>query len=195
MAAGLNARGVTVAIAGYDLCPQVTIAQIVDQIRAACLLLWRTYKKSFVAYGHSAGGHLSACMTATNWAALDAEVPADLVPAGYAISGLFDLVPLIHTGMNADFRLTETSARMISPINWSVPRGRTLDAVVGALESNEFLRQSRAMAEAWDGHAHTHYAAIAGANHFTVLAPLTNADSGMTARVAELARYPQGISR
>ena len=37
MAAGLNAKGVAVAVAGYDLCPQVTIGQIITQIRtAAC---------------------------------------------------------------------------------------------------------------------------------------------------------------
>lgn len=195
MAAGLNARGVSVAVAGYDLCPQVTIAQIIDQIRAACLLLWRTYKKRFVVYGHSAGGHLSACMTATNWTTLDPAVPADLVPAGYAISGVFDLVPLTKTSMNADFRMTEASARTISPINWPVPRGHTLDAVVGALESNEFLRQSQAIVEAWSANAHTHYAALPNHNHFTVLAPFTDAGSAMTARVAELARHPQGISR
>ncbi len=41
--------------------------------------------------GHSAGGHLAACMVATDWKALDAGAPADLVPAGYAISGLYDL--------------------------------------------------------------------------------------------------------
>ena len=35
MAAGLNGKGVAVAVAGYDLCPQVTIGQIVNQIRTA----------------------------------------------------------------------------------------------------------------------------------------------------------------
>jgi len=33
MSAGLNARGVAVAVAGYDLCPDVTIGQIINQIR------------------------------------------------------------------------------------------------------------------------------------------------------------------
>src|ERR1044071_4817342 len=35
MAAGLNAKGVAVAVTGYDLCPQVTIGQIINQIRKA----------------------------------------------------------------------------------------------------------------------------------------------------------------
>src|ERR1043166_3426456 len=33
VARGLNERGVAVAVAGYDLCPQVGIADIVDQMR------------------------------------------------------------------------------------------------------------------------------------------------------------------
>src|SRR5262249_60524934 len=40
MARGLNAHGVAVAVVGYDLCPEVTIAEIIDQIRRACLFLW-----------------------------------------------------------------------------------------------------------------------------------------------------------
>jgi len=37
------APGVAVAVAGYDLCPDVTIGQIINQIRTACLFLWRRF--------------------------------------------------------------------------------------------------------------------------------------------------------
>ena len=107
MAAGLNSHGIAVAVAGYDLCPQVTIGQIVNQIRTACLFLWRRFGQRLMVYGHSAGGHLSACMVATDWKKLDPKAPADLVPAGYSVSGLFDLGPLMHTAMNAELRLDE----------------------------------------------------------------------------------------
>ena len=96
---------------GYDLCPQVTIGQIIDQIRTACLFLWRRFGQRLMVYGHSAGGHLAACMVATDWQELDPKAPADLVPAGYSISGLFDLKPLIATAMNADFKLDEPRRR------------------------------------------------------------------------------------
>src|SRR5215470_19001149 len=36
MARGLNAHGVAVGVVGYDLCPHVTIADIIEQIRPAC---------------------------------------------------------------------------------------------------------------------------------------------------------------
>jgi arylformamidase len=188
MSAGLNARGIAVAVAGYDLCPQVTIAQIVDQIRTACLFLWRRFGQRLMVYGHSAGGHLSACMLATNWKSLDPKAPTDLVPAAYSISGLFDLKPLVATAMNADLKLTEASAAQVSPLWWPVARGRVFDAVVGGAESSEFLRQSRIVADDWRQRGiETHYEAVPGANHFTVVDPLSDPASAMTARVASLA--------
>ena len=188
MAAGLNAKGVAVAVAGYDLCPQVTIGQIVNQIRNACLFLWRRFGQRLMVYGHSAGGHLSACMLATDWKKFDPKAPADLVPAAYSISGLFDLSPLIHTAMNSDLRLDEVEVGRVSPLTWPVAPGRVFDAVVGSAESPEFLRQSRTVADAWrQKGVDARYEEIAGANHFTVLDPLTDAASAMTARCAALA--------
>ena len=149
LAAGPNARGVTVAVVGYDLCPHVSIADIIEQMRAACLYLWRKRRQRIFVYGHSAGGHLAACMVATDWKAFASDAPADLVPAAYAISGVFDLLPLVHVSQNQDLRLDDAEARRVSPLYWRVPAGRSLDAVVGALESSEFLRQSKTIAEAW----------------------------------------------
>jgi arylformamidase len=192
IAGGPTANGVTVAVVGYDLCPQVSIATIIEEMRTACLYLWRKRRQRFVVYGHSAGGHLSACMLATDFSTLEPDAPADLVPAAYTISGVFDLEPVRHTSMNQDFKLDEKSAHDASPLYWDVPDGRTLDAVVGALESSEFLRQSQTVAEAWrQDEVITRYEAIAGRNHFTVIDPLGEADSAMTARVVELARKVQ----
>lgn len=188
LAAGPNARGITVAVVGYDLCPHVSIADIIEQIRTACLFLWRKRRQRIVIYGHSAGGHLAACMVAQDWKALASDAPADLVPAAYAISGVFDLLPLVHVSQNQDLRLDEAEARRISPLHWNVPAGRSLDAVVGALESSEFLRQSKSIVEAWRrAQALTRYEEIAGANHFTVIDPLSDPNSAMTARVAAMA--------
>ena len=109
------------------------------------------------------------------------------MPAGYAISGVFDVTPLVNTSMNQDFRLDAEEARRISPIFWPVPPGRTLDAAVGDLESSEFKRQSRSMADAWQqAKAETRYAELPG-NHFTVIEALVDPRNAMVARIAELA--------
>lgn len=195
MARGANAHGITVAIVGYDLCPAVSIADIVQEIRAACLYLWRQRRQRFLAVGHSAGGHLAACMLATEWKTAAPDAPNDLVPAAYAISGVFDLAPLTQISVNADLRLTDKAARELSPIYWHVPAGRVLDAVVGGIESAEFLRQSKTIVDAWhQGMAETRYEEIPGKNHFDILDALTDPNSAMTKRVVELARQVQAIA-
>jgi arylformamidase len=196
VSAGLNARGVAVAVAGYDLCPDVTIGQIINQIRTACLFLWRRFGQRLMVYGHSAGGHLAACMVATDWKKLDPKAPIDLVPAGYSISGLFDLTPLIKTAMNVDLRLDDTEVARISPMYWPVTRGRVFDAVVGGLESSEFLRQSHIITDNWRQRGiETRYEEVPGANHFTVVDPLSDPNSAMTARCAELAARCAKVDR
>lgn len=186
-AGGLNGRGVTVAVAGYELCPQATIADIIDSMRQACLYLWRRFGRRLMVYGHSAGGHLTACMVATDWKALAPDAPADLVPAGYSISGLFDLGPLVHVAMNEDLRLDPEEAHRVSPLHWPVMAGRALDAVVGARESPEFLRQSKTIAEAWrQGEVETRYEEMADKNHFTILDSLSDPSSAMVERLVEL---------
>lgn len=188
MAQGLNAHGVTVAIPGYDLCPQVRIGDIVEEIRAACRELHR-FEKHLVVAGHSAGGHLAACMLATNWAAVDEKLPPGFVSAAYAISGLFDLKPLLGTTVNGALRMDEAEAELLSPLAFAPPRGLVLDAVVGGDESAEYLRQSRTIAERWAAAGvATRYEAIEGANHFTVIAGLADPNSAMTRRLVELAR-------
>lgn len=191
LAGGLNAHGIGVALPGYNLCPQVSIADIIEEMRRALLALWHCYGKRMLVLGHSAGGHLTAVLLATDWRACDAAAPADLVPAGYAISGVFDLVPLVQVSMNQDFRLDVDGARKISPVLWSAPRGSVLDAVVGARESNEFLRQSHVIVDTWGkAGVATRYEEIAGADHFTVLDPLTDPNSAMVARLLALMPKP-----
>src|ERR1043166_10270788 len=60
-ARGLNAHGISVAVPTYDLCPAVTVADIIMQMRMASREL-ATLGQSLVVSGHSAGGHLAACL-------------------------------------------------------------------------------------------------------------------------------------
>jgi len=187
MARGMNAHGVTVAVPGYDLCPNVGIGDIIEQMRRACIFLWQRLNRRIFACGHSAGGHLAASLVATDWPTLYPKAPADLVTVGYAISGVFDLTTLVHITPNQDLRLTEQTARELSPAFWQLPPGRIFDAVVGGLESSEFKRQSQLLVQAWGKSAQTRYEEVAGQNHFTVIDALADPHSAMTKRVAALA--------
>ncbi|MDO9058444.1 MAG: alpha/beta hydrolase [Bradyrhizobium sp.] len=187
LAGGLNAHGIGVAIPTYDLCPDVSVESIIAEMRVACRELGRL-GCSLVVSGHSAGGHLAACMLATDWTAVDASLPRNLVPSAYSISGLFDLGPLVETSINRALLLDAAAARAASPLFWTAPADRSLDAVVGENESAEYLRQSRTIVEVWGAAGViTRFGLVAGANHFTAIAPLADPASPMVSRLKQLA--------
>jgi arylformamidase len=186
LAGGLNAHGISVAIPSYDLCPDVTIGEIVEQMRMASRELARL-APSLVISGHSAGGHLAACMLATDWPAYDASLPKDLVTAAFTISGLFDLGPLVGTSLNTAMRLDDAAAREVSPLFWKPPAHGSIDAVVGGNESAEYLRQSHSIVDDWGAAGlATRFGVVPDANHFTAIAPLADPQSPMVLRLKEL---------
>lgn len=188
LAAGLNAHGIDVAIPSYDLCPTVSVGDIIAEMRSACRVLVNDGRQLVVS-GHSAGGHLAACLMATDWSAIDPTLPNKFIRAGYAISGLFDLGPLLGTSVNTALKLNQDAGRHASPLFWTPPVGCIFDAVVGGDESSEYFRQSRTFVVQWGAiGAATRFTIVPDANHFTVLAPLADKDSAMVTRLVEMAR-------
>lgn len=185
MARGLEVHGIGTAIPSYRLCPHVTITDIVEDIRQVCVWLWNRHKRHLVMAGHSAGGHLAAAMLATNWESYDA--PDDLVRAGFGISGVYDLRPLIATSLNKALQLNDASARAVSPLLWEAPTDARFEAWVGGEESPEFLRQSKTLAACWSGAgARAKYVELPQTNHFTVIQPLGDPAMQMTQDLARL---------
>jgi arylformamidase len=186
-ARGLNQHGIAVALPSYDLCPAVSVEEIIRQMRLAVRELARL-GRPLVVSGHSAGGHLAACLLATDWRAVDPSLPRELVSAAYAISGLFDLEPFVGIYINKALGLDVASARAASPLHWPPPAGATLDALVGENESAEYHRQSRIIVDGWSkAGVVTRFGTVPGANHFTAIAPLSDPGSAMVARLKELA--------
>ena len=185
LARGLEIHGVSAAIPSYRLCPAVGVADIIEDMRQACLWLWDRHRRHLVVAGHSAGGHLASAMLATDWTKLGA--PEDLVVAGFGISGVYDLRPLIATPLNDALKLKDASARAVSPLLWPAPAGGRFEAWVGGDESPEFLRQSASLAASWLGcGVKAKYVEVEGANHFSVIEHLADPASAMTQDLARL---------
>ncbi len=97
-------------------------------------------------------------------------------------------MPLVGTTINKALHLDAVSAKAVSPLFWPTPARGSLDAVVGENESAEYFRQSRTVAERWGAAGlATRFGVVAGANHFTAVAPLADPASPMVARLLELA--------
>tara|TARA_R110002020_G_scaffold387492_2_gene598152 strand:+ start:362 stop:1150 length:789 start_codon:yes stop_codon:yes gene_type:complete len=172
LAAGPLARGWAVAMPGYDLCPDVHIAQISGQIAGAVGEIANRTQGPILLSGHSAGGHLVARMT--DPLLLPSEV-RDRITRILTISPVADLAPLMQTSMNEVFQLDAAEAAAESPMNMSPPHGVEVTVWVGEKERPVFLDQGEAFARTWGAR----YVVDEGKHHFDVIDGLAAPDSDM----------------
>jgi arylformamidase len=151
-------HGVSVALLNYGLAPATALEEIDRQTLRPLAWLYRNGDRlgfdpgRICVAGHSAGAHLTAMTMAALWPAFGADLPADLVKGGLAVSGIYDLEPLRHAPfIQTDLKLTAKRARLLSPVHLPPATGRPLYTAVGALESGEFRRQTALIGRAWPG--------------------------------------------
>ncbi len=176
-------RGIAWVPINYRLVPNVTMTEVVADVRNAVKWLYEHCAdygcdpgRIYVS-GNSAGGHLTAELISDDWPE-QYGLPADVVKGACAISGLYDLEPLLECEPNEKLRLDLESARRYSPI-YHLSR-RPVPAIItcGANESAEFRRQTGSYAErsAQAGYPVTHME-IEGHDHFSIIGELANPDS------------------
>ena len=186
------ASGAMVVVPNHSLCPAVTIDTIAMQLAHALAWVHRNAARfggdaaRNVVVGHSAGGHLAAMLLACDGRRLAPDLPLRLTRRAVSISGLYDLAPIAATpSLQVDLRLTADVVRRASPAGYAAPAGAMLCSVVGALESDEFLRQNRLIRERWGGAVVPVCEEIAGRDHFSVLDELIDPLAALHRRVQQ----------
>ena len=113
-------RGATVVLVEYDLCPQVTVTDIVRQTRASIAWVYRNITRysgnpaELFVSGHSAGGHLTAMALAHDWT--NEGLPGDIIKGAVATSGVYDLDMVMKISVQEQVRITPEEAKSNSPL-------------------------------------------------------------------------------
>lgn len=152
MAEGILDAGGAVILLNYDLCPSVPLTEVIRQVRSALKWVYENAAEAngdrdriFIS-GHSAGAHLTAMMASAG--CLEAfGLPADLVKGAACVSALFDLGPMLDIPGGEDLQLTPDTVPACSPWFNLPPADLPMIVAVGALETDEWLRQTDAMTE------------------------------------------------
>ncbi len=179
-----TSHGVCVVVPDYDLCPgtkdkPITISDITMQMVKAVAWVHKNIRKyggnpkRITVAGHSAGGHLTSMLATCNWSAYDRSLPDNVMRNGLAISPLNDLIPIKYTPFIADLNISEEESLRASPAFLPKPKNMVLFSVVGAKESDEFIRQNTLTQKAWGTDVVPVCEALPGHNHFSILTALT----------------------
>lgn len=202
MAPALTQAGAVVVVPDYDLAPAVTLDHIVDQMRQAYAWVVRNIAiyggdaDNICVCGSSAGGQLVGMLLTKGWQE-DYDLPANATPASaFALSGLFDLQPLLHTHINAWMQLDDAAAMRNSP-RFLLPDSTThgqcqLRVACGEFESREFHRQSREYLAAWTARCLPGaWVQAPATNHFDLPLQLADPQSAVHQTALELMSLPK----
>jgi len=191
IAPAFTAVGLNVALVNYPLCPAVSLPELVEAAKAcvpairARAALGHADRLPLFLSGHSAGAHIAAEM-----ALADPGGTAGLV----ALSGIYDLAPLVATTLNQKLRLDPADAAACSPIHRiGAPLAPALVAV-GDEETPAFIAQSRRFDDAWRRAGNRSALHVAPrADHFSLLRQFSSPGSALFDQACMLMLGTTGI--
>lgn len=183
-ATNFQQHGFHFAVIGYTLAPNASLTEIVQENRQATA--WLYTKAAMFGYnseqiyicGSSAGAHLAMMMLQTDWSDYIINYQGNIIKGVCAISGIYDLQPLIDTYINEQLKMDITEAKKNSPIMLPLPKAVPIIIAFGENETNEFKLQSKKMYERLLTHGfEVQYKEIYGRNHFNVIVDLCDESS------------------
>lgn len=183
--------GLNVALVNYPLCPGVSLGALIEAASAsiepiaAHAAAGARQALPLVLAGHSAGGHIAVELALAQAGRPQAHAPA--IAGVVALSGIYDLAPLVGTSLNRNLMLDEASAAKHSPIRRLKPGCAPALFAVGADETPAFVEQSRHMCEAWQQAGNDAVLEVTqGADHFSLLQQFTTPGSALFRRAGDL---------
>ncbi len=181
-------RGATVVLVEYDLCPQVTVSDIVGEARSAIAWIYRNIAgyggdpgKIYLA-GASAGGHLTAMALANDWE--KQSLPPNIIKGALAMSGVYDLDMVMRISVQEEVRLTPEMVQENSPFLQPMMAGCPILVAVGGAEPKGWQQMSEDYFNYCKARGlSVEYLVVPGANHYTVPEGLMDEKSPLTQAV------------
>ncbi|MPZ77696.1 MAG: alpha/beta hydrolase fold domain-containing protein [Deltaproteobacteria bacterium] len=177
--------GATVVLVEYDLCPAVTVSDIVRQTRSAIAWIFKNImryngdpSKLYIS-GHSAGGHLTAMALAHDWK--QEGLPRDFIKGAVATSGVYDLEMVMRISVQQQVRLTPELATENSPFLHPPRPICPVVIAVGGAEPKGWQQMSEDFFNLCKEHGvNSEYLIVPGANHYTMSEHLADPKSPLT---------------
>uniref|UniRef100_A0A182PJ14 Kynurenine formamidase n=1 Tax=Anopheles epiroticus TaxID=199890 RepID=A0A182PJ14_9DIPT len=203
--------GVRVMIVGYELCPEVTLEELVRQIKVAGEFVLNYATENGVKHvsiaGHSAGAHLILSMLDQMFQnAVGDEL--HLLKDVYLISGVYNVQELRYTkSVNKDnlLGINDANAKRLSPLYASYDHLRSVSEQGGGLrfhvyvaehDSDVFREMSTKMSELLRSFGlKSDLSVLPGLDHFDIVEKLTSLDYTITSAILAGVAETEGMKK
>ncbi len=192
MAGVLARHGIASVAVDYRLAPEVSLAEIVREVRAAIAFLClhgRDYgidPECIFVGGSSAGGHLTSMAIAGGWHK-EFDVPEDVVKGAMPISGLFHLAPVAKSFVREWVPLDDEAVKTLSPAENLPRKGCPLVVAYADSEAAGFKRQSTEYHRLWrEAGFSSQLIEVPGRNHFDVILDLADENTMLSQALLRL---------
>jgi arylformamidase len=208
-ATNFQKQGFHFAVLDYTLAPDASISDIVEENRQAIAWLYNNAARfgydpeEIYVCGSSAGAHLAMMVLQTDWSGYvsgyasgkvadcdddcDLGYQGNLIKGICAVSGIYDLQPLLATYVNDALTMDINEAKENSPLLKSLPEPVPVIIAFGDIETDEFKRQSQIMADKLRDKGFTvQFKKIDKRNHFDVILDLSEKSSWLSQQTIAL---------
>jgi arylformamidase len=147
---GLLPLDCSVVVMNYDLCPAVTVQQIVAQTKRGLEWIekqaasWQVDPDQIYVSGHSAGAHIIAATLAHTGAAF--QLKRHKIKKAYLISGVFNVEPVLQISVNEEVKLKPSDVQELSPVRHPFSPDVAYEVIVGGDEPKDWIGESERMA-------------------------------------------------
>jgi arylformamidase len=188
IAAAFLPHHITTAVINYPLHPAASM----DEIVASCRKGVRWLQQNLAAFnpnpqevyiaGHSAGAHLAAMLMSKN---PGVEI-GTFIKGMCLLSGLYNLVPVQLSYLNAVLGMDKETALSNSPVNLPAVQTCLLLVAAGGTETDEFKDQSRELYNCWKTKMPVQLVELGGLNHYSILDALVDENTSLHKAIIKL---------
>ncbi|XP_057293498.1 kynurenine formamidase-like [Hydractinia symbiolongicarpus] len=172
-------NGFAFVVIGYDLTPEVTIPQIIEQIETALIVIKDKFKSTkLILLGHSAGAHASVAVADRGNVSVDAL---------FLVSGVYDLLPLINTSINDTLRLSKESAACLNLMK-PIKGVNIIFVCIGENDSPEFYRQSKVFSQKQSSETLSGFYTVDNEDHFSIILSMYDENAMLTKEILKAAK-------
>jgi len=162
----------------HELCPHVTLSEIVQQIISAIIWVYKNCKKyggnpnKITISGHSAGAHLCSMAINTEWSKFN--VPNDIIKGTVLISGIYEPEIVLNLSVNEEINLSKKEALKNTPSSLNINNPHILTCV-GRSETKGWIDQTKIYTKKIiNNYDNVDFSILENENHFSLMISLAD---------------------